>query len=201
MNGTFLDEQHDLLELVANRLTHLQIRYFVTGSQASTIYGEPRFTLDIDIVIELSDSEIPAFMDAFNSEDFYLSHSAVQDAVQRREMFNLLHPSTGGKVDFVVAKDSDFDRSRMQRTRQILIGANITAEFASPEDVILKKLDWYRRDKSDRHIRDIVGVLKVQGSKIDKHYLQQWVNELKVSSVWDIIVNAYSPAAFGTEEQ
>ena len=51
MNGTFLDEQHDLLELVANRLTHLQIRYFVTGSQASTIYGEPRFTLDIDIVI------------------------------------------------------------------------------------------------------------------------------------------------------
>ena len=89
----------------------------------------------------------------------------------------------------------------MQRTRQILIGANITAEFASPEDVILKKLDWYRRDKSDRHIRDIVGVLKVQGSKIDKHYLQQWVNELKVSSVWDIIVNAYSPAAFGTEEQ
>ena len=83
MSGTFPDEQHDLLEDVAKRLHQIGIRYFVTGSQASTLYGEPRFTLDIDIVIELAKENVSQLIELFRSDEFYRSESEVSDAVER----------------------------------------------------------------------------------------------------------------------
>lgn len=184
MSSGSSQDQQDLLEVIAVRLEHCCIRYFVTGSQASTMYGEPRFTQDIDVVIELRQQGLSEFLAAFGSDDYYLSESAVRSAVERRGMFNLIQPATGGKVDFVVAKDSDFDRSRFLRARPVLIGEGVMAMFASPEDVILKKLQWYQKDSSDRHVRDISGVLRVQGEAIDFEYIESWLERLGVADVW-----------------
>ncbi len=187
MSEAFLNDQADLLETIASILNQKGFRYFVTGSQASAMYGEPRFTQDIDIVLELSEEQLSEFLEGFDSEDFYLSESAARSAVARRGMFNLIQPVTGGKVDFVVAKDSDFDRSRMERVRQLSISESVNAKFASPEDVILKKMQWYMKDHSDRHIRDILGVLKIQETSIDLSHIETWLERLGVTDVWQLI--------------
>jgi hypothetical protein len=184
MNDGFLNDQADLLELIANKLHEHCFHYFVNGSQAYAVYGEPRFTQDIDIVLEISEAQIPLFLSAFRSDAFYLSETAVRSAVGRRGMFNLIQPATGGKVDFIVAKDSDFDRSRMDRVRSLSIGENVKATFASPEDVILKKMQWFAKDNSDRHVRDILGMLHVQSSSIDHAYIDAWVVHLDVGEIW-----------------
>lgn len=187
MSQDFINDQADLLEFVADRLNTAHISYFVTGSQASALYGEPRFTQDIDIVLELMTEQVPSFLQLFASEDFYLSEAAVRNAVTRRGMFNLIQPSSGSKVDFVVAKNSDFDRTRMTRTRFLSISEKSKARFASPEDVILKKMQWFTKDNSDRHIRDILGVLQVQQTQIDASYIETWLDELGVRDVWKAI--------------
>ena len=181
------DAQASLLQCAATTLNALKIPYFVTGSQASIVYGEPRFTNDVDIVIELHIKHIPTFLKSFERDDFYLSESAVRSAVEGRGMFNLIDSTTGGKIDFVVAKDSDFERSRFIRIRNIEFSSTESVAFASPEDVILKKMEWFMKDHSDRHVRDILGILRVQKASIDFLYIESWLEKLGVTEVWRMI--------------
>ena len=187
MSGIPEYAQTSLLRFAANVLKDLGIPYFVTGSQATIFYGEPRFTSDVDIVVELPIEQITAFLTAFERDEFYLSESAVKNAINRRSMFKLIDSMTGGKIDFVVSKDSEFDRSRFARVRPLLFSETDSVIFASPEDVILKKMQWYKKDCSERHIRDILGVLKVQGSEIDDRYIESWLEHLDVGEVWQQI--------------
>jgi hypothetical protein len=187
MSDIPIDAQSSLLRCAATILKMLEIPYFVTGSQASIVYGEPRFTNDVDIVIELAVRQIPAFLKSFDRDDFYLSESAVRSAVERRGMFNLIDSATGGKVDFVVAKDSDFERSRFSRVRNLEFTSTESVIFASPEDVILKKMQWFMKDHSDRHVRDILGILRIQNDLLDLAYIEAWQEKLGVTNVWSLI--------------
>ncbi len=187
MSDIPIDAQSSLLRCAATILKMLEIPYFVTGSQASIVYGEPRFTNDVDIVIELAVRQIPAFLKSFDRDDFFLSESAVRSAVERRGMFNLIDSATGGKVDFVVAKDSDFERSRFSRVRNLEFTSTESVIFASPEDVILKKMQWFMKDHSDRHVRDILGILRIQNDLLDVAYIEAWQEKLGVTNVWSLI--------------
>lgn len=187
MSDIPLDAQSSLLRCAATILRMLEIPYFVTGSQASIVYGEPRFTNDVDIVIGLEIRQIPAFLKSFERDDFYLSESAVRSAVERRGMFNLIDSTTGGKIDFVVAKDSDFERSRFSRVRNLEFSSTESVVFASPEDVILKKMQWFMKDQSDRHVRDILGILRIQNDAVDLSYIESWLEKLGVTNVWRMI--------------
>ena len=187
MSDIPMDAQSSLLRCAATILRMLEIPYFVTGSQASIVYGEPRFTNDVDIVIGLEIRQIPAFLKSFERDDFYLSESAVRSAVERRGMFNLIDSTTGGKIDFVVAKDSDFERSRFSRVRNLEFSSTESVVFASPEDVILKKMQWFMKDQSDRHVRDILGILRIQNDSVDLSYIESWLEKLGVTNVWRMI--------------
>jgi hypothetical protein len=161
-------EPAELLKHLSATLDRLEIPYLVTGSIASTTYGEPRFTNDIDVVVALKGSQEANLCAAFPSPDFYCSPEAVAQAVRDRFQFNIRHPASGLKVDVIVAGDSDFDRSRLSRGRRLPAGNDFETTFAAPEDVILKKLEYYREGGSEKHLRDIVGILKVQGERIDR---------------------------------
>jgi hypothetical protein len=160
----------------------------VVGSIASIAYGEARFTNDIDIVIELPSDKVKAFCAAFPSDDFYVSPQAVHQAVATHFQFNVIHPTSGLKIDFIVLSESDFDRSRRERRRQLFVLPDGPAWFASPEDVILKKMVYFQEGGSDKHLRDIAGVLRLQGNKIDREYVGKWAENLGVEKVWDSIV-------------
>ena len=180
-------ELSDLLRSVVSIFERLEVAYLVTGSMATIAYGEPRFTNDIDLVADMRTRHVEPFCAAFPAPAYYLSRDAVLQAVRQRHQFNLIHVTAGLKADIIVAQNSDFDRSRFARRRLLPTGSHGEAVFATPEDVILKKLEYFREGRSEKHVRDIIGVLKVQGDLIDQPYLDTWIHQLGLTDVWNEI--------------
>jgi hypothetical protein len=108
-------EVDQLLQYFRNAMEQMSIRYLVTGSIATIAYGEPRFTNDIDILVELKSCQIESFCQRFSDPDFYVSKSAVSQVVAHLFQFNVIHPESGLKVDFILLSDSPFDQSRLAR--------------------------------------------------------------------------------------
>jgi len=182
-------EPEDLLRHARDVCDRLQLTYLVVGSTATIAYGEPRFTNDIDIVLDLPTDRIAEFCSSFPTDDFYISRTAVEQAVHRNLQFNVIHPASGLKIDFIVLSESAFDQSRIERRRQLPVLSSGSVWFASPEDVILKKMVYHKEGSSDKHLRDIAGVLRIQGERIDRDYVTNWADKMDVADIWSAIVD------------
>ncbi|MGD1276627.1 MAG: hypothetical protein ABR964_05315 [Tepidisphaeraceae bacterium] len=180
-------EQSELLRYVVRVVEDMRLRYFVTGSTATIFYGEPRFTNDIDVVIELPEERITDFCRQFPEGDFYVSEAAAHDAVRRNGQFNIIHPASGLKVDVIVPASSPFNQSRFARIRRVHAGKDFEAFFASPEDAIIKKMEYYRQGGSEKHLRDITGILKTSPEQIDTAYIARWVQTMGLDDIWTAI--------------
>lgn len=188
-------ELSDLLRRLAETLERLQIPYLVTGSLATVAYGEPRFTNDIDVVVDLRPEQVDAFCAAFPDPDFYCPQDMVRQSVQQRFPFNILHPESGLKIDVIMATDSEFDRTRLGRAVRVPGGPGFAAWFASPEDAIVKKLQYYQEGGLEKHIGDIVGVLKVRGDRVDRAYITTWAERFGLKKEWQLVLSRLdSPA-------
>lgn len=181
-------DQDELLRHVVRACETVGLRYFVTGSMATIFYGEPRFTNDIDVVVDLPLEVVPAFLAEFPAPDFYLSEESVRRAIRRKSQFNVVHPTSGLKVDVMIPAGDAFDRSRFSRTRTLHPAPDLAAVFASPEDVIVKKMAYYREGGSEKHLRDIAGVLEMGGSDVDRGYIAEWAERLGLQEVWEAIL-------------
>ena len=177
-------EQSELLGYLVRCLERLDIPYFITGAVASIAYGEPRLTNDIDIVAEINDGHINKLKECFPEEEYYLDTDAVRDAIKRRHQFNIIHPASGLKVDVIISKRDAFDKSRFARIKRMRPLEDTAANFASPEDVIIKKMEYYKEGSSDKHIRDIMGMLKISGEMIDSGYISLWAKKLDLDDIW-----------------
>ena len=170
-----------VLLLVSELLERIGTPYLVGGSMASSLLGEPRSTVDIDVAVELRSADVPALLAALGS-DYYVDEGAMRQAVARRSSFNAIHQPTVLKVDFFVLGDAPFDRVQLERRRlsPVLAGSDRRVFMSSPEDLILRKLDWYRLGGgvSDRQWRDVLGVIKVQGDRLDLDHLRRWAATL-----------------------
>jgi hypothetical protein len=182
-------EQDDLLRFLVGALERLGLPYLVTGSMATIFWGEPRFTNDIDVVVQLPAEGVAAFLREFPAPDFYVDEESVRGAVARRRQFNVIHPASGLKVDVMVPVMDELDRSRFQRARRVEPGPGLTASFASPEDVILKKLQYFDAGGSERHLRDIAGMLRVSGNDIDREYVTRWADRLGLDGLWKQVLD------------
>jgi hypothetical protein len=182
-------EQFELLHHVVGALERIGLRYFVTGSMATIFFGEPRFTNDIDIVVDLPSGRIAEFCMAFPAPEFYLSEETVWRAVSGRGQFNIIHPSSGLKVDVMVPADSPFNQSRFTRMKRVRPAPDFDAAFSSPEDVILKKMESYRDGGSEKHLRDIAGVLKISGDRLDRAYIAEWADRMGTAEIWETLLS------------
>ncbi len=173
-----------LLIRVAPVLDELKIGYFVTGGFAISVWGRPRATFDVDIVIQLVEPKVVPLAKALRriSEAGYVDEDAAREAIERMGEFNFIDPETGVKVDFWIMKKTPAGRSEFERR----IARKIDGQkiyFISPEDLILNKLLWYRESKSSRHLEDAESVLKISGEKLDRRYLNQWAKKLGVTDI------------------
>ena len=181
-------ELFELLQKVIGVFENLSIPYLVTGSVASMAYGEPRLTNDIDIVADINLSHIPALLASFPEEEYYIDGEMIKDAILRIGQFNIIHPASGLKVDVIIKQDIPFDQSRFERVRKIYPGP-YPADFASPEDVIIKKMEYYKMGGSEKHLRDITGIFKISGESLDREYISQWATKLDLDEIWDMVKN------------
>ncbi len=147
-------EPFELLRRVATALDGLNVRYFVTGSMATIYYGRPRLTNDIDIVVDLPLDRIAALIRAFDPSEFYVDEQGVRDAVAAHGQFNIIHPESGFKIDLMIPARDEFNASRFGRRRRLEIGEGSLVPFAAPEDVILRKLEYYAAGGSDKHLSE-----------------------------------------------
>ncbi|MBP8856582.1 MAG: hypothetical protein KBG60_01090 [Anaerolineaceae bacterium] len=164
----------------------LGISYFIGGSLASAVYGMARATMDADLVADIHPSQVPALVSALEGE-FFTDAEMIQDAVEHVSSFNLIHLETMFKVDVFILKQHPFDQNQMERRISQVIGERPGEEafFSTAEDIILAKLVWYRAggEASERQWRDVMGVLNLQGDRLDFEYLQNWAGMLGVQDI------------------
>ncbi len=180
-------EPFELLRIVALEFEKLELRYLVTGSMATILYGEPRFTNDIDALVDLAPGKIHALCRAFPPPEFYVSEDAVREAIAGHSQFNIIHPTSGLKVDVIIPDRSDFNRERFARAVRISPTGEYSAVFASAEDIIISKVAFYREGGSEKHLRDIAGVLKISGDKLDRQYIEDWLKKLELEEIWRLV--------------
>jgi hypothetical protein len=177
---------------VARALDALGIVHTIGGSIASSLAGEPRSTVDIDIVAALRESDVPALLSAL-SADFYMNEEALLRAVRERSSANLIHQATQLKVDIFVAGGTPLDEQQLRRRLTVEIAPGRTLHVHPPEDILLQKLRWYRKggEISERQWRDILGIIRVQAQRLDRDYLTV---SAPVLGVADLLVRALGEA-------
>jgi hypothetical protein len=189
-----LTEQIAVTLIVADALEALGVAYAIGGSFASAVHGVMRATMDADLVADLGLEHAGPLAQALG-DAFYADPEMMRDAIRQHGSFNLIHLDTLFKVDVFVARPRDFDRSQLARRQLHLLSEDPErrAYVASAEDTVLAKLEWYRRggEASERQWRDLLGVLKVQGDRLDRDYMCRMVAQLGVA---DLLSRAFEEA-------
>lgn len=188
MSNTTPQELNKFFAYVVKVLEDLQIPYMVAGGFAAIFYGEPRLTIDVDIVADIKSKHINAFIQAFPFPDYYLSDQAIYDSLRRRYPFNVIQTTTGAKADIVPLPKDAFSRvafSRRQKMAYNFTGGE--AYFISAEDIIMAKLLAFEQTNSDKHLRDARGVLVIQWGQLDLELIRRMVNRNDLTSVFEQI--------------
>jgi hypothetical protein len=174
----------------------LGIDYYITGSLASSAFGIARATLDVDIVADVKPEHISEITELM-TEEFYIDEQMIRDALKQKSSFNLIHFETMFKVDVFILGQQPFDRQVLARKVQKIVSEDVTQQlsFATPEDIILKKLEWFKKGGgvSERQWQDVLGILKVQSTALDMIYLRRWAKEITITELLD---KAIKDAAF-----
>jgi hypothetical protein len=169
----------DVLAETIGLLERAGIPYMITGSIASSFHGEPRATLDLDIVIDPTPPALDRLVDDLRSAGFYVDRDTADEALGERTQFNAIGPDAT-KVDFIVRRDRPFSITEFDRRERVeLLGS--AGFIATVEDVILAKLEWASETDSERQLRDVAGMLAVSGDAVDAVYLTSWAEKLGVA--------------------
>jgi hypothetical protein len=164
--------QEAFLAQVVQLLETAGIPFMVAGSHASSYHGQPRSTNDVDLVIDPTAEQLESFLTLLG-QGYYVSPEAAREALRRRSLFNIIDLAGGWKADLIIRKDRPFSIEEFRR-RQVGTLHGRPLSIATPEDVILSKLEWDRLTPSERQVQDAWHVALVQGARLDRAYLRQW---------------------------
>jgi hypothetical protein len=171
---------------VTNALEKLGIPYFIGGSLASTLYGMVRTTQDADVIADMRAGHVQPFAASIQNE-FFVDELMIAESIQTHSSFNIIHRESMFKVDVFIPRPRPFHLSQLRRAQVQTFPEEpeVSAKFASAEDTILSKLEWYRQggEVSERQWRDVLGILRTKYGALDLDYLRSWGKELKVSDL------------------
>ena len=176
----------ELALIFVRPLNRLGIRYVVSGSVAAILYGEPRLTHDVDLIVFLRDSDIGKLYEVFPPSEFYVPPKeaiAAEVARPANGHFNVIHNGTGFKADFYTAGRDDLNAWAFRSARKLEYrGEPLTV--ASPEYVIVRKLEYFREGGSEKHLRDIRGIMSASGDTIDQSTLRELIRQRGLDIEW-----------------
>jgi len=177
----------DLFHIFLGPLNRLDIPYLVTGAVASIVYGEVRVTHDIDLIVDLKRDDVENIAGAYPAKEFYcppLETLRTEVGRSNRGHFNLIHHETGFKADIYISGKDELHHWAFLKKREIEISGE-TIWLAPPEYVLLRKLEYYREGGSDKHIRDIAGIMEVSGHQIAFNELEEKIMRLGLEKEWE----------------
>jgi hypothetical protein len=177
--------------VVIDALEALNVPYLIGGSFAAAVYGVARMTADTDLVADVRFEHIEPLSSKLSAE-FYLDVESMREAIRHHSSFSLIHFKTMFKVDVFLPKPRPYSQRQMERRVRQLLSTELDrqAYFSSAEDSVLSKLEWYRLggEVSDRQWRDILGIIKTQGERLDLAYLRQWAAALNVADLLEKVL-------------
>ena len=176
----------ELCLLFLRPLNRLGVRYIISGSVAAILYGEPRLTHDVDLVVFLRSEDVSRLLEVFPSPEFYVPppeiiHSEI--ARDQRGHFNVIHADTGFKADFYPAGREELHAWAFRHARRMEYRGEPVV-VAPPEYVIVRKLEYFREGGSEKHLRDTRSMLAVSGDQIDRGALDDWITRQGVAAQW-----------------
>lgn len=173
----------EFLRKLAFSLESSGVPYMLTGSLASSLYGVPRATNDIDFVIAPSRRQLLHMLQLLKRLGLFVQDDQALLALKNGEMFNAIDFQNSWKVDFILRKARDFSVNEFERRKTFEV-EGIRLTLATPEDVVISKLEWAQKGESDRQIEDVAGILRLQAGKLDVKYIEQWINALHLEEQW-----------------
>jgi hypothetical protein len=176
----------DELSLFASRLEQIGAPYMITGATAAILYGQPRVTNDLDVVLALDDTGRAALLRVFSEHDFYVPPETVilaEQARHQRGHFNLIHLESGYKADIYLVGADPLHAWALPLRRRIQWSENLEICVAPPEYVVLRKLEYYREGGSGKHPLDIRAIAQTTG--VDEATLAPWLERLQLTSLWN----------------
>jgi hypothetical protein len=184
-NGLAMSLYHEVIEALLSLLhafDQLGISYYIGGSVSSSLHGLPRRTQDVDVIVDISLTQVHSLFQLLQSE-YYLDEQALDDSVRRRYPYSVLHLKTMMKVDLIPLKRRAFTQEEARRAQpQVLEMGTPPLKVATAEDALLTKLEWFEMGgrSSSRQWNDILGIIRQQGTALDLSYLRQWADSLSV---------------------
>jgi hypothetical protein len=188
----------DFVASICGRLESLDLEYILVGATACGFYGEPRFTNDVDVLVEIPSWKLRDLLALFPSPEYYASEEAARAALEHGGMIVISHTHTTYKADLIVFHGSRYDECRFSRKRRLGMANGVEVWVAAPEDVILMKLRFYHEGASDKHLRDVTGIIRVIGWSdapktaqpgVDRAYVEHWALMLAVKDEWQAILD------------
>jgi hypothetical protein len=200
LNGpaeNWVQDPIEIAKILHRAMSELQIPYFISGGVATLVHGEPRTTMDLDIVAQIDRQDLSRIVTLLESQGFYCPPGAVAEIqAGTGRMMGITHSFSALSADISIMNDTPHGRSEMARRQLIELGNGVNVWFCAPEDLILAKLEWSRSSGSEKQQRDILGVMKVQEDLLDLNYLRSWASQLDLSSrVEELLLQA----GIGTE--
>ena len=175
----------DEVSLFVERLNAVGAQYMVTGATAAILYGQPRVTNDLDVVLDLREEHVSAVVQLFPPEEFYLPPESVirvEKARSLRGHFNIIHHESGYKADVYLAGEDPFHTWAFARRRRIEWTGGLFLFVAPPEYVVIRKLEFFREGGSTKHLIDIAALRK--STELDPAALEEWARKLGVEELW-----------------
>ena len=174
----------DLFRRISNLLEQAGIPYMLTGSFASSVYGMHRGSADVDFIIAADDAGVRRLLAQLPERDFYSELNQALEACRHDSMFNLVDNVTGLKIDLIFLKSREFSQEEFKRRKKTTVWG-VPLYIATPEDIVVSKLEWAKLGESRRQIEDAAGILKVRGGELDLLYIEGWVRKLDLGSQWN----------------
>lgn len=171
---------------MVRQIEELQLEYAIGGSMAAMAYSVPRFTRDVDIVLDLPPDRVPDFIARFPRPDFYIDEKAVRQAVRDRSQFNIIHTESGIKVNIYIPADP-LQTNQIKRARR-LTSESGEANYSPPEELIVMKLTYYQYGQTERHLEDIVNLLYGLRGNVDFAWIEGEVAQRGLEAPWSAVM-------------
>lgn len=175
--------QAQALKYAIKLLNKAKFPYMITGAYAVSYYGEPRATHDLDIVMEISRTDVDKICRIFGAGGYEFDRNMIENAATYHSHFTVIHSDSNLRIDFWMVRNKNEDRARFARRRKIKL-FDLPTAMISPEDIILVKLKWFAESKNIKHFNDAAGIIRVQQGKLDFPYIAEWLETLGIKGFW-----------------